>query len=164
MVIFMSNEYEFIFEQLSNYQRSLNFKEYAEYGEVKKSSKMSYNKIKVNYNRPSGKITEYSITKFDYHTNEKILLVNYQADAAPFNPESEKYYEPTWLDFTDIQLKKALSFLTEQLEMKMNTNREHYKMLVFKDKFHLSIRVPNLDTFEELEHNLCITGYINVSE
>ena len=155
----MSNEYEFIFKQFTHQTRTLNFNEWDEtYGS--KKEKLQFNtKFQVEYNRPSGRVTGYNIKVMDFYTNKDVIMINYQADAIPFVPETEKFTEPTWKDFTDEQLKKAIKYLTPILEMKMDNERDHYNMLVFKDRFYIGIRIPHLDEFENKEHNLCITVY-----
>lgn len=153
----MSNEYEFIFNQFTASTKTLNFHERDEYGEFTKAKNSLNVKWNVNYNRPSGKITDYYINLFDFYTNKQVLFINYQSNVPKFEPEQEKYYEPSWKDFTDNQLKKAIDYLTPLLQMRMETDRSHYNLLVFKDKFHLGIRIKNM--WDDLEHNLCITAY-----
>lgn len=155
----MSNEYEFIFKEFTQKSKFLNFNEWGDYGKVRQVKEKFHIKHLVEYNRPSGRITGYNIKVIDYHTGKDVIMINYQADAVPFVPETEKYTEPTWKDFTDEQLNKAIKYLTPILNMKMNTEREHYNMLVFKDRFYLAIRVPHLDKSENKEHNLCITAF-----
>lgn len=150
----MANEYEDIFNQLVNPFRLVHFDD---------GSGVSFNKQKVNNKvsvvtqKSTGKVLEYSIHMRDYSSDKDILLINYRSTAVPFQPEHRRYYEPTWQDFTDNELSKAIEYLTPLLKMKMNENRDHYKMLVFKDKFHLSIRYPGF--YETTEHCLCITAY-----
>lgn len=154
----MSREYEYIFNQLVNPLRLSNFDSYFDDG-----SKVSFNRHKFNnkvtsvVQKRTGKVLEYSVRMREYSSDKDILLVNYRSNAVPFQPEHRRYYEPTWQDFTDNELSKAIEYLTPLLKMKMNVNRDHYKMLVFKDKFHLSIRYP--DFYETTEHCLCITAY-----
>lgn len=155
----MSNEYQFLFERFTQNSKFLNFKEWPEYGETRQAKEQFNVKHSVEYNRPSGRVTGYNIKVMDFHTNKDVIMINYQADAIPFVPETEKFTEPTWKDFTDEQLKKAIKYLTPILEMKMNNERDHYNMLVFKDRFYIGIRIPHLDEFENKEHNLCITVY-----
>lgn len=152
-------EYEFIFEHFTQATDWLNFNEWDEYGEYRQEKTQFNIKYQVEHNEPSGRVTGYNIKVKDYHTDKDIIMVNYQADANPFSPEREKFYEPDWQDFTDIQLEKAIKYLTPILDMKMNTAREHYNLLVFKDRFYLGIRTAHLDTYENLEHNLCITAH-----
>lgn len=152
----MSNEYEFLFNNFINPLRNLNFNE--NFGEDTRLIKHQFNcKSNVTTARPSGKVLDYSIEIRDYFSNKKVLLINYHSNSISFQPEQVRFFEPTWLDFTDKQLSDAIKYLTPILNMKMETNRNHYRMLIFKDKFHISIRVKNL--FDELEHVLCITAY-----
>lgn len=154
----MSREYEYIFNQLVNSLRTSNFDSYFDDGsEVSFSKQKVNNKVSVVTQKSTGKVLEYSIHMREYSSDKDILLINYRSAAVPFQPELYRYYEPTWQDFTDNELSKAIEYLTPLLKMKMNTNRDHYKMLVFDDKFHLSIRYPDL--YETTEHCLCITAY-----
>lgn len=156
----MSNEYEYIFHQLVNPLRLSNFHEYHEIEDDKPISFVTrkFNcKSTVHTQKISGKIIEYSLQLRDFSTDEKILLINYQHKAEPFIPETVRYYEPTWQDFTDQQLAKAIKYLSPLLNMKMNTDRKHYTMLVHKDKFHLNIRTSR--AHDDYEHSLTITAY-----
>ena len=152
----MSNEYEFLFNNFINPLRSFNFQE--SFDGSSRMVRHEFNcKSVVNTARPSGKVLDYSIEVRNYFSEKKILLIKYHSDFPSFQPEQVRHYEPTWQDFTDEELSKAIEYLTPILKMKMETNRDHYRMLVFKDKFHLSIRVKNM--YDELEHVLCITAY-----
>lgn len=152
----MSNEYEFLFNNFMNPLRSLNFNE--SFCEDTRTDRREFNcKSTANIARPSGKVLDYSIEVRNYFSDKKILLIKYHSNFPSFQPEQVRYYEPSWLDFTDDQLAKAIKYLTPIINMNMNTNRDHYRMLIFKDKFHISIRVKNI--FNELEHALCITAY-----
>lgn len=153
----MTQEHEFIFNQLVNPIRHTNFADWTEYGEVK--VKKSFHNVKFNviHNHPSGKVKEYNIKLMDFHSNKLLLTVNYQSDAVPFIPNTE-FYEPTWKDFTKEQLLKAIKYLTPLVNMRFEEDPDYYMMLVFKDKFHLSIR-HKCKNHSGLEHNLCITAH-----
>lgn len=155
----MSNEYEYLFDRFTQNTKFLNFNEWPEYGDFSTKNTQYNIKYQVQHNSPSSRVTEYSIKVKDYHTDKDVIMLNYHADSIPFVPEQEKFFEPSWQDFTDEQLNKAIKYLTPILEMKMNPEREHYNMLIFKDRFYLGIRIPHLDEFEEKDHNLCITAY-----
>lgn len=153
------NEYQHLFEHFANPLRHSHFKEDKEGKDQHNSCFRSDEiicKVKARTHSKTNRILHYSITLLD-KVNEPLLHLNYLADCAPFIPESVRYIEPTWQDFTNAQLAKAIKYLTPLLHIKMKPNRSRYSMLVFKDCFYLAIRVKN--EHNELEHNLCIKAY-----
>ena len=155
--------YEHLFNEFANPLKDLNFKE-NEKGKNQQNSNFNSHeivcKIKTRSHRKSGRILEYSITMLDKSGNP-LILMNYFSDCKPYVPETVRYTEPTWKDFTDEQLEKAVKYLNTMLKLtglfRIKPDRNIYDMLVFNDKFHLATRVKN--ELNELEHNLCITAY-----
>lgn len=111
----------------------------------------------VRAENSSGRITEYKIDMFNPHTDALEVKVVYHSYFTEFQPESVKYFEPTWQEFTDDQLKRALEYLTPKVNMNFDEDRSLYKLLVFKDKFHLAMQTKH--KYEDLYHTLCITAY-----
>jgi hypothetical protein len=152
------NEFEFLFSKFTQRTINLSFDEYCDY-EDEYIKKNDYKvKCQHDYYSLSGRVKNYVLDVFNPKSDVQILKIVYRTDDDQFNPEQEKYFEPTWTDFTDTQLKRAIKYLTPLLEMKMNESRNHYGLLVFKDKFHLSIRIPCFND-SNLDHTLCITAY-----
>lgn len=155
----MLNEYEHLFNEFANPVRKAHFNE----PKNGKSQENQYGvkneivcQVKTRSASSSNRILGYSITMSN--RDKPLLLLTYNADCIPFKPETVRYYEPTWLDFTDEQLAKAIKYLSPLLKMKMKTNRSHYNMLVFNTHFYLAIRIKN-QVNTELEHCLCIKAY-----
>lgn len=155
----MLNEYEHLFNEFANPVRKAHFTEPKD-GKDQNKVYGRRNKIvchvETRSSTVSNRVLGYSIKM----TKEDIpfLLLTYTADCPPFKPESVRYYEPTWLDFTDEQLAKAIKYLSPLLKMKMKPDRSHYTMLVFKTHFYLAIRTKN-EINTDLEHCLCIKAY-----
>ena len=118
----MSAEYEYLFDHFTKSTSRLNFNECDEY-EKHYTQKTQFNiKFEIEHRRQSGRVIGYNIKVNDFHTNKEVIMINYQADAIPFVPETVKFQESTWQDFTDEQLNKAIKYLTPILEMKMDTD------------------------------------------
>lgn len=154
----MLHEYEQLFNEFAIPLQKAHFKEH------KVSQRNTYGnkkeivcKVKARTDTKSHRVLEYSITMLN-RENNPIIHLNYLADSPPFKPETVRFYEPTWLDFTDEQLAKAIKYLSPLLKLKMKTNRSHYTMLVFNTHFYLAIRTQN-EINTDLEHCLCIKAY-----
>lgn len=155
----MLPEYEYLFNEFANPVPKAHFNEPKD-GKNQNNVYGRRNEIichvKTRSSNSSNRILGYSIAMSKH--DMPLLLLTYSADCPPFNPETVRYYEPTWLDFTDEQLAKAIKYLSPLLKMKMNTSRSYYKMLVFENHFYLAIRTKNQSN-TELEHTLCIKAY-----
>lgn len=157
------NEYEDLFNRFANPFRNMNFTERKNgkslYAALASLSQIKY-QTTVYCHKKTDKILTYSI-QMTNQANEPFIGINYMADAPKFVPESVRYFEPTWQDFTDKELAKAIEYLSPYLQLRMKKNRDHYAMLVFKDHFYLAIRIKN--EHNDLEHSLCIKAHnINI--
>lgn len=138
--------YELVFEYLI--KNSLDFMS------AKRFIKYSY-----ELNKCTKLVNRYDLTIFNYHTSIKSLLVNYHSD---FNQIATQFdfYEPPWTNFSNQQLVKALHHLESILDIKFDDAVYflNWRMLIFKDYCHLSIRYKN-ESLNSKEHCICFTIY-----
>lgn len=87
---------------------------------------------------------------------ESSILVTYRSEADPFMPEKEKYFEPDWKQYQSAELLKAIEYISTRIDFDILPKRQDIGLLVFKDKFYLSVRIPTKYNRNK-EHCLCFS-------
>lgn len=160
------NLYQEIYERFYNQFVGVNFgcesQDKCEPDRICRDKLFTFNhKITARKCVETNQVTEYQYVVKLQGSERVCIIARYRANALPFKPETERYYEPNWQDYTEEHKKAALAYLKAYMGMKID-DKDMSGMLISKDRFYISFR--NEDLYNPgREHVLVFECFLDLS-